>query len=69
MATRKIEDAAEKKQSLTLDQLAAFVQDAMRSGASGGELVSARVSFGAKLQTISIEVETSTPVNIRDKQV
>lgn len=56
-ARRKIEHAAEKKQLLTLDQLAAFVQDAMRSGASGSEVVAAAVSFGGKLQRVSIDID------------
>ncbi|MEC4016084.1 hypothetical protein [Streptomyces sp. H27-D2] len=39
MATRRVELAAPKKQSLTLDEVAAFVEDARRAGASGDELV------------------------------
>lgn len=58
MAMRKIEHAAPKGQLLTLDEVAAWVQDAMRSGASGSEPVRARVSFGGKLQTIGVEVDT-----------
>lgn len=32
----------------------------MRSGATGRETVGARVSFGGKLQKISVDVETMT---------
>lgn len=59
-ARRRIEHAAPKKQHLTLDEIAAWVQDAMRSGASGSEVVAATVSFGGKLQKISIEVEATS---------
>lgn len=65
-ARRKIEHAAPRKQTLTLDQLAAFVQDAMRSGASGDETVHATISFGGKLQKIAIEVEVSTDQATKD---
>lgn len=58
MAMRKIEHAAAKGELLTLDEVAVWVQDAMRSGASGSELVTARVSFGGKLQKIAVDVET-----------
>lgn len=58
MALKKIEHTAEKKQLLTLDEVAAWVQDAMRSGATGRETVAARVSFGGRLQKISVDVET-----------
>lgn len=58
MALKKIEHAAARKQLLTLDEVAAWVQDAMRSGATGSETVAAGVSFGGKLQKISVEVET-----------
>ncbi|MFB7596902.1 hypothetical protein [Streptomyces sp. NPDC056160] len=57
MALKKIEHTAPKKQFMTLDDLAAFVQDAMRSGATGQEVVAAVVSFGGKLQKVSAEVE------------
>lgn len=60
MAMRKIEHTAGKGQLLTLDEVAAWVQDAMRSGATGSETVGARVSFGAKLQKITVEVDVTT---------
>lgn len=59
MATRRIELVAAKKQALTLDEVAAWVQDAMRSGASGTEVVGARVGFGGQLQKIGVDVETA----------
>jgi hypothetical protein len=57
MAKKKVEHVADKGQSLTLNEVAAWVQDAMRSGAVGGELVTARVTFGGKLQKIGVDVE------------
>lgn len=59
MALKKIEHAAARKQLLTLDEVAAWVQDAMRSGATGSETVTATVSFGGKLQKIGVQVETT----------
>lgn len=67
MATQKIEHAAPKKQGLTLDQLAAFVQAAMRSGAAGTEVVGAGITFSGKLQKISVEVDTQAPVAEPDR--
>jgi hypothetical protein len=58
MARKKIEHAAAPKQLLTLDEVAAWVQDAMRSGATGAEIVEVRASWGAKLQKIGVEIET-----------
>lgn len=57
MATRRIEHTAEKKKILTLAQVAAFVEDAMRSGATGDELVEVGMSFGGKLQKIGVTFE------------
>ncbi|MER6984461.1 hypothetical protein [Streptomyces carpinensis] len=57
MARKKIEHAAPKKQFMTLDELAVFVQDAMRSGAQGDEIVMATVSIGGKLQKLGVDVE------------
>ena len=59
MALKKVEHTAPKKQFLTLDEIDAWVQDARRSGARGGEVVQATVSFGGKLQKISVEVEVA----------
>ncbi|SFK73720.1 hypothetical protein [Streptomyces pini] len=42
---------------MTLDELAAFVQDAMRTGAAGHEPVAATVTFGGKLRTVTVEVD------------
>ena len=53
---RRIEHKAPKKAFLTLDQLAAFVQDAMRAGADGATVVEATVSFGSKLQRVAIDI-------------
>ena len=59
MAKRTIEIKADKGQFLTLDEIAAWVQDAMRSGASGSSIAEAGVSFGGKLQKISVTAEAS----------
>lgn len=59
MSSRKIEHKAPKKQVLTLDEVAAFVQDALRSGATGSEAVAATVSFGGKLQVVSVDVDVA----------
>lgn len=66
MALRKIEHVAARKQLLTLDEVEAWVRDARRSGATGSEIVAARVSFGGKLQKVSVEVET-VKVDVGDK--
>lgn len=60
MALKKIEHKAPKKAFLTLDELAAFVQEAMRSGAQGSEVVQATVSLGQKLQRLAVDVEVPT---------
>ncbi|MCW2904421.1 MAG: hypothetical protein JWO67_6686 [Streptosporangiaceae bacterium] len=62
MAKKKVEHAATRGQHLTLDEVAAFVQDAMRSGADGSAVVNATVSFGGKLQKLSVDVETVAAV-------
>lgn len=40
---------------LTLDQVAAAVQTAMRAGASGAELPEAVVTFGGKLKVFAVQ--------------
>lgn len=60
MALKRIEHKAARGTALTLDELAAFVQEAMRSGASGDEVAQATVSFGGKLQRLAIEVPIGT---------
>jgi hypothetical protein len=57
VAIKPIEYKATKGKLLTLDELAAFVQDALRSGAASSEVVKAQVSFGGKLQRIAIDVD------------
>lgn len=42
--------------ALTLDELAAFVQDAMRSGAAGSEVPKVRINFGSTLKKIELEM-------------
>jgi hypothetical protein len=65
MTMKRIEHAAPKGELLTLDKVAAWVQDAMRAGATGGEIVGATISFGGKLQKIRIEVDASAAEDAR----
>lgn len=60
MAMKKIEHKAPGREVLTLDELAGFVQEAMRAGADGSEVVAAVVSFGGKLRSLSVEVPVAT---------
>ena len=67
MAMKKIEHAAAKGKLLTLDEVAAWVRDAMRSGATGSEVVNVKMTFGGKLQKISVDVDvTAKPAAIED---
>lgn len=43
---------------MTLDELAAFVQDALRSGATGSEPVKVRVNFGSTIKRAEVEIRT-----------
>lgn len=58
MATKRVELKTVRGQFLTLDEVAAFVQDAKRAGADGAAVVKAAVSFGGKLRRVSVDVET-----------
>jgi hypothetical protein len=42
--------------AMTLDELAAFVQDAMRSGASGSESPKVRITFGGGIKRIELGI-------------
>lgn len=55
-----LEIRAAKGMFLTLDDVARFVQQAMRDGASGSTVLGARVSFGSKLQALNITIDTDT---------
>jgi hypothetical protein len=44
---------------MTLDELAAFVQDALRSGARGGEFVKVRVNFGGTIKRAEVEIRAA----------
>jgi hypothetical protein len=57
VALKPIEHKAPRKQSMTLDDLLAFLQDARRAGASGSEPIKATVSIGGRLQALSVEVD------------
>jgi hypothetical protein len=57
VALKKIEHKAPRKQSMTLDDLLAFLQDARRSGAAGDESIVATVSIGGRLQALSVEID------------
>lgn len=62
MATRTVEHKAPKKQTLTLDELAAFVQEAMRAGANGSEhpTVEVALNLSGKIKKISVDVEVGS---------
>lgn len=60
MAKKTIEHAAAKGEFLTLDELAAWVQDVMRAGVDGSTVVKAVVSFGGKLQKVSVQADMPT---------
>lgn len=60
MVTRRIEHTNPEGKLLTLDQIAAFVQDAMRSGATGAETVDASISFGGCLKKIGVKVKADS---------
>lgn len=66
MSTRKVEHKAPKKQTMTLDELAAFVQDAMRSGAQGDEHPHVQIAFSGKIQKVSVDVEASSKIAATD---
>jgi hypothetical protein len=68
MALKKIEHVAPKKAFMTLDDLAAFVHDAKRSGAAGQEIVEGTVSFGGKLQKLAVEVQATNPTSLDKPQ-
>lgn len=57
MAKRTIQHQAAKGQRLTLDEIAAWVQEAMRAGADGSAVPRAVVSITGKLQKLSIDVD------------
>jgi hypothetical protein len=61
MAMKPIEYAARKGELLTLGEVAAWVQDAMRAGATGKEVVAVKMTFGGKLQKIKVDVKAVTP--------
>ncbi|WP_185949282.1 hypothetical protein [Microbispora sp. KK1-11] len=44
--------AADEKTGMTLDELAAFVQEAMRAGVPGGAVVRARVNMRAGIKRL-----------------
>ncbi|WP_405590004.1 hypothetical protein [Streptomyces sp. NBC_01190] len=67
MAKKTVEHKADKGKTLTLDEVAAFVQDAMRSGANGDELVGGRISWGGKIQKLNVEVQTPAAAARLDK--
>jgi PII-like signaling protein len=58
---RRIEHKAARGQFVTLDQLAAFVQEAMRAGADGATVVEGTVSFGGKLQRVALKINDVAP--------
>lgn len=67
MAAKRIEHKADKGKAFTLDGLAAFVQDAMRSGASGSEIVGVGATWGGKIQKLNINVQIGAIADALDK--
>lgn len=62
MATKKqIQHEAPKGGALTLDDVAAFVQDARQSGATGAEVVAVTATWGAKIRRLTVDVTTPAP--------
>lgn len=62
MATKKqIQHEAPKGGALTLDDVAAFVEDARQSGASGAEVVAVTATWGAKIRSLTVDVTTPAP--------
>jgi len=59
MALKTIEHKAEKGRTLTLDEVAAFVDDARRSGATGTEVVSVTASWRGKIQGLAADVQAT----------
>lgn len=66
MALKTIEHKADRGSVLTLDELAAFVQEAMRSGADGTETVGVTASWGSKIQKIRVDVKVGAAVPAGD---
>ena len=52
---KQIKQTATDK-TMTLNELAAFVQDAMRSGADGTEKVKATVAFSGRIKDVTVDV-------------
>lgn len=46
---------------MTLDELASFVQQSMRDGASGREMPTVRVGFGGRIKRIDVHLEVEAP--------
>ena len=59
MSTRKVEHKADKRETFTLDELAAFVQEAMRAGANGDEHPSVQIALNGKIQKVWVDVDTA----------
>lgn len=49
--------------AMTLDELAAFVQDALRSGAAGSEVPRVRINFGGSIKRAEVSVDAKAPVD------
>ncbi|RNG34307.1 hypothetical protein [Streptomyces botrytidirepellens] len=50
--------------TMTLNELAAFVQDAMRSGADGTEKVKATVAFSGRIKDVTVDVATPAQTSL-----
>lgn len=53
---KKIEHEAANKGGMTLDELSAFVSDALNNGAKGDEIASAAVTLRGLLRSVKVNV-------------
>lgn len=64
---KKIEHVPADK-FMTLDEIAAFVADALAAGAKGSDIPHGRLSFGGKLQQLNIAVADAAPAKDAESQ-
>lgn len=49
--------------AMTLDEWAAFVQDAMRAGATGSEIPKVRINFGGTVKSAETTITAEEPAD------
>lgn len=62
MSVKTVEHKANKGQPMTIDELEAFVQDARRSGATGGEVVKVTATWGGKIGKLAVDIQVAAGV-------